>query len=94
MDVSNVVLPVDDHNSRTHGRLVEVHRLLFPEIRRKDECKLPIFFRKSHHNIDKAKADVPDIMTTLLSPLEGSKPNPDELAMLRGDSQLIVVAGR
>ena len=52
------------------------------------------FFRKSHPNIDKAKPDVPDIMTTLLSPMEGSKPNPDQLAMLRGDSQLIVVAGR
>ena len=33
-------------------------------------------------------------MTTLLSPLKGSKPDSQELAMLRGDSQLIVVAGR
>ena len=43
---------------------------------------------------DQAKVDIPDIMSTLLSSLQGSKPTPEELNMLRGDSQLIIVAGR
>lgn len=33
-------------------------------------------------------------MTTLLNPLKGSKPDPEELNMLRGDALLIIVAGR
>ena len=33
-------------------------------------------------------------MTTLLSPLKGLEPNQQELDMLTGDSQLIIVAGR
>ena len=44
--------------------------------------------------LDQAKVDIPDIMSTLLGALQGSKPTPEELQMLRGDSQLIVVAGR
>lgn len=40
-----------------------------------------------------SKEIVPDIMTTLLAPLKGSKPSHEELEKLRGDSQLIVVAG-
>ena len=43
---------------------------------------------------DQEKVDIPDIMSTLLSSLQGSKPTPEELNMLRGDSQLIIVAGR
>ena len=44
--------------------------------------------------LDQAKVDIPDIMSTLLGALQGLKPTPEELQMLRGDSQLIVVAGR
>ena len=44
--------------------------------------------------LGQAKVDIPDIMSTLLGALQGSKPTPEELHMLRGDSQLIVVAGR
>lgn len=36
----------------------------------------------------------PDIMSTLLEPYKDSKPTENEMKMLRGDSQLIVVAGR
>jgi len=33
-------------------------------------------------------------MSALLEPWKGTKPTEDDLRMLRGDSQLIVVAGR
>lgn len=36
----------------------------------------------------------PDIMSTLLGPYKDTKPSENDMKMLRGDSQLIVVAGR
>lgn len=36
----------------------------------------------------------PDIMTALLEPYKDLKPTENEMRMLRGDSQLIIVAGR
>lgn len=33
-------------------------------------------------------------MTTLLGALQGPKPTPNEMDMLRGDSQLVIIAGR
>lgn len=38
--------------------------------------------------------NTPDIMTTLLEPYKDLKPTENEMRMLRGDSQLIIVAGR
>ena len=42
----------------------------------------------------KNKPDVPDVMSALLSSYGGATPSPDEMQMLCGDSQLIIVAGR
>jgi len=38
--------------------------------------------------------EVPDIMSALSAPLKGRQPSSAEMNMLRGDAQLIVVAGR
>lgn len=41
------------------------------------------------------KVETPDIMSTLLEPLQQKeKPSKEDLAMLHGDSQLVIVAGR
>ena len=42
----------------------------------------------------KSKPDVPDVMSALLSSYDSNTPSPDEMQMLCGDSQLIIVAGR
>ena len=39
------------------------------------------------------KAEIPDIMSTLLEPLQGRKPTKHELNFLHGDSQLVIIAG-
>lgn len=36
----------------------------------------------------------PDIMSTLLEPYKDTKPTEQDMEMLRGDSELLVVAGR
>ncbi|KAF4628189.1 hypothetical protein G7Y89_g9962 [Cudoniella acicularis] len=40
-----------------------------------------------------AKPNIPDVMSTLLDPYKGQQPPKEDMQMLRGDSQLIVVAG-
>jgi hypothetical protein len=40
------------------------------------------------------KVDVPDIMSTLLSPFQETPPTAEDILMLQGDSRLIIIAGR
>lgn len=47
-----------------------------------------------HADISQMTVTTPDMMSSLLEPHKDMKPTADELNMLRGDSQLIVVAGR
>ncbi|KAL8675594.1 MAG: hypothetical protein Q9168_000106 [Polycauliona sp. 1 TL-2023] len=39
------------------------------------------------------KVEIPDIMSTLLEPLQGRKPTEQELNAFHGDSQLVIIAG-
>ena len=41
----------------------------------------------------KTKAVIPDVMSTLLEPLQGRSPTKQELNLLHGDSQLVIIAG-
>ena len=42
----------------------------------------------------KETPDIPDIMSTLLAPLDGKPPSKEEMDLLTGDSQLAIAGGR
>jgi tryprostatin B 6-hydroxylase len=80
---------------RDHARIVEFcNTQLDKRMKASHLIGIKFKFRFSEANSRQTKVDIPDIMSTLLSPFQDKPPMGDDLSMLQGDSRLIVIAGR